>query len=402
MTKVTSISTPSMTAMYAFYPMVVIVGFIQLLVPSTIHIIMKQFQLNAGEVAVLPLLFFTGMLLNAFLITHLIKRLSVKQLMISGAIIVSASLLAASQSQLFILFALLFILIGFGNGIMVTLPGIYVTHLYSEKSAQLQSMLFSFMAVGFVIGPVFPGIVSYLQISWRWSLAFPGLLVLPALIPIILVKHESIDEAKKLTFHIVKEIISLDKRFFYGIIFAIIISAGSSVGLLTWLITFLEEERGASLGTSHIVLAVMGIAAILGRLIWAKVTPKVTVYRTLLFIIPISALFVLIAPLPDSSTINIILFFFAMIFVSGVNPLFLSAAAVYPKSHSSSAYTILFIAMSIGGILIPFGIGKVFQYAGPVIGMSSISLLFIVVTGLLVFMKKEIPVSEHMHRHPLP
>lgn len=402
MTKNTTSSVPSMAAMYAFYPMIVITGLVQLLVPSTIHMIMKHFHIKAGEAGVLPLIFFTGMMISAFVITHLIKKFSVKQLMISGAIIVSGSLLAVSQSQTFSLFAILYILIGFGNGIMLTLPGIYVTHIYSKKSAQLQSMIFSFLALGFVIGPVFPGIVSYFQMSWRWCFAFPGLLILPALIPIIFAKHEPIDKAEKLTFHIVKEIISFDRRFFFGIVIAIIIASGSAVGLLTWLITFFEDKRSASLGTSHIVLATMGIGAILGRLIWAKVTPKITVYRTLLTIIPISAVLVFIAPLPDSGTINIILFFVAMIFVSGVNPLFLSAAAVYPKSHSSSAYTILFISMSIGGILIPFGIGHVFQYAGPVIGMSSISLMFVIVTGMLLFIRKEIPVSEHIHKNPLP
>lgn len=398
----TKTPTPSMAAMHAFYPMVVITGFVQLLVPSTIHIIMKQFNLKAGEAAILPLIFFTGMMLSAFVITHLIKKFSVKQLIVSGAVIVSVSLLAASQSQTFMLFALLFFLIGFGNGIMITLPGIYVTHIYSKKSAQLQSIIFSFIAMGFVIGPVFPGIVSYLHMSWRWCFAFPALLILLALIPIIPAKHEPIDQAEKLTLRIVKEIISFDRRFFFGIVIAIIISAGSAVGLLTWLITFLEEERGASLEMSHVILAAMGIAAIMGRLVWAKVAPKFTVYRTLLTIIPISAILVFIAPLPDTGTINIILFFIALVFVSGVNPLFLSAAAVYPKSHASGAYTVFFISMSMGGVLIPFCIGQVFQHAGPVVGMSSISVMFVFVTAALLFIKKEIPISEHIHRNPLP
>ncbi len=391
-----------MAAMNAFYPMVVITGFVQLLVPSTIHMIMKHFHVEAGKAAILPLIFFTGTMISAFVITHLISRFSVKKLMLLGAIIVSGSLLIASQSQVFYLFALLYILIGFGNGLMVMLPGIYVTHLYSERSAQLQSMIFSFLALGFVIGPVFPSLVSYLHMSWQWCFAFPALLILPALIPIVFAKHEPIDKAEKLTIRIVKEIISFDRRFFFGIVIGLIISAGSAIGLLTWLITFLEEERGTSLEMSHIILSTLGIATIIGRLTWAKVTRKITVYRTLLFIIPISAVLVFIAPLSNSVVTNIILFFISMIFVSGINPLFLSAAAVYPKSHSSSAYTILFISMAIGGITIPFGIGQIFQHAGPVIGMSSISILFVIVTGLLLFIKKEIPISEHIHRNPMP
>lgn len=402
MIKNTTPSTKSMAPMHAFYPMIVITGFIQLLVPSTIHMIMKHFNLKAGEVAILPLIYFSGMMIIAFVITHLIKKFSVKQLMISGAIIVSGGLLAVSQSQEFILFALLFFLIGFGNGVMIMLPGIYATNLYSEKSAQIQSVIFSFLALGFVIGPIFPGIISYLDISWWWSFAFPGLLILPALLPIILAKHEPIDKAEKLTLHIVKEIITFDKRFFFCIVIALIISAGSATGFLTWLITFLEENRGTPVGAAHVILATMGVAAVLGRLIWAKVAPKITVYRTLLILVPISAILVFLAPLSQLVSINIVVFFIAMIFISGMNPLFLSAAAIYPKSHSSVTYTIFFISMSIGGILIPTGIGQVFQYAGPEVGMSSISLLFIIILVMLLLIKREIPISEHIHRNPMP
>jgi len=395
-------SSHSMAVMYAFYPMVVITGFVQLLVPSTIHMLMKHFHIREGEAGILPLIFFSGIMISAFVITHLIKKFSVKQLMISGAIIVSASLIIASQSHLFILFAILSFFTGFGNGIMVTLPGIYTTNIYSEKSAQLQSVIFSFLALGFVIGPIFPGIISYFDISWRWCFAFPGLLILPALIPIILAKHEPIDKAEKLTPHIVKEIISFDKKFFFRMVIALIISSGAAIGFLTWLITFLEDKRGTSPGTSHIILATMGIAAVIGRQIWARVAPKITVYRTLTLLVPVSTVFVFLAPLPNSVIINIILFFIAMIFISGINPLFLSAAAVYPKSHSSSAYTILFISISIGGIIIPFVIGQIFEYTSPIIGMSSISLLFVIVIVLLLSIKKELPISEHIHRHPMP
>jgi fucose permease len=146
----------------------------------------------------------------------------------------------------------------------------------------------------------------------------------------------------------------------------------------------------------------MGIAAVIGRQIWARVAPKITVYRTLTLLVPVSTVFVFLAPLPNSVIINIILFFIAMIFISGINPLFLSAAAVYPKSHSSSAYTILFISISIGGIIIPFVIGQIFEYTSPIIGMSSISLLFVIVIVLLLSIKKELPISEHIHRHPMP
>ncbi|NQU35693.1 MAG: MFS transporter [Bacteroidetes bacterium] len=394
--------TPSMKVMYAFYPMVIITGFIQLLVPSTIHMIMKNFSIQEGEAGMIPFIYFTGMLVSAFLITQLIKKLSVKQLMAMGALIVLVGLLVTSQINSYHIFAILFLLIGFGNGLMIILPGIYTTHHYARRNAEIQSLTFSFLAIGFVVGPVFPGIVEYFELSWKWCFAFPALLIIPALIPILLAKHEPIDNAEKLTLRIIKEIISFDRRFFIWIIFAVVLAAGSTTGFLTWLITFLENKRGTPVGMAHGVLAIIGIATVIGRMVWGKVSPKITVYRTLLFIVPIAALFVFVAPFPRSVTLNIILFIVATVFISGINPLFLSAAGAYPKSHSSSAFTLLFIAMAMGGIIIPFGIGLVFEHAGPVIGMSSISLMFLLVWIAILINKKEMPLSEHFHRNPLP
>ncbi|HJN05784.1 MAG TPA: MFS transporter [Bacteroidales bacterium] len=227
-------------------------------------------------------------------------------------------------------------------------------------------------------------------------------MIFPALIPIILTKHAPIDKAEQLNFRIIKEIIAFDKRFFLGLVIAVVISSGSGSGFLTWLITFLEVQRETSVGVAHLILASMGIAAFFGRLIWSRVGPKITVYRTLLLIVPISVALVFIAPLSKIVMMNIILFFIAMIFVSGVTPLLLSTATVYPKSHSSSAYTILFIFMSLGGMLIPFGIGHVFQQEGPVIGMSSISLLFIIVIGMILLIRKEIQIKKHQRKNPQP
>ena len=362
---------------------------------------MNHFGIKAGEAGILPLIFFSGIIFSAIAITHLIKKISVKFIMIFAVILVSASLITASQSHSFLFFVFLVFFVGFGNGIMVTLPGIYATNQHAEQSGKLQSIIFSFLAFGFVIGPIFPGIISYLQISWRWSFAFPGLLLLPAIIPILLVKYEPIDKAKKLTLHVIKEIISIDKKFIFGLILALTISAGASVALLTWLITFLEIERSTPIGVAHIVLSIMGIAAVSGRLLWGVVSAKLTAIRTLLIIVPISALLVFFAPLSQIVTINITTFFVAMFFVSGINPLLLSSSAIYPKSHSSSVYTILFLAMAMGGATIPFGIGLIFQHINSVVGMSSIAVLFITATGLLLFIKKEIPVLKHMLKNPL-
>jgi MFS family permease len=391
-----------MTVMFAFYPIVVITGFIQILIPSTIHMVMSNFGIGPGEAGIVSFIYFSGILISAIIITHLIKLYSVKALMIMSALLVALSLYLCFLLSTLNSFLVLYFFIGLGNGIMIILPGIYSTHQYGNKNAKIQATTFSFLAIGFIIGPVFPGLISYINLSWKWCFAFPGLLIIPALIPIVLTNFSNINNAEKLTVRVIRDVIKFDKRFFVGITIAVTIAAGSATAFLTWMITFLESSRNTTDGLAHMILALMGIGSVAGRQMWAKITPKGKVYKTLLVIIPAAALIILIAPISNTAIVNICLFFFASVFLSGINPLFLAAAGIYPRSHSSGVYTILFIFMSMGGILIPFAIGQVLQFTDPVIGMSSISFLFVIVLLALIYIRKEIPLSKHIHHHLLP
>ena len=359
---------PSAKAVYAFLPLVVITGFVQLLVPSTIHMIMKNYSVDPSTAGIIPLIYFTGILTSTIILTNLINHFSVKQILSAGAIIVSAGLIIISMLNNFVIFSLFYFFVGIGNGLLMVLPGLYSTHIYGKQGTRFQSMIFAFLAIGFVIGPVFPGFVSYENLPWRWCFAFPGILMMPALIPVLLTKYQPFENAAKLSLRTILQIIKFDKRFFRGIIIVVTLSAGTTAGLLTWLITFLENFRGLKTGSAHIVLSLMGLSSVIGRNIWGKISSKITCYKTMLIITPLSALFVFIAPLASSSIVNIIVFFIAIIFLCGINPLSMAAAAVYPQVHSSSAYSLFFCFGAIGGLVIPFGIGVVFQKLTPLSG----------------------------------
>lgn len=393
---------PSVKVIYAFLPLVIVTGFIQLLVPSTLHMIMKHYSLEPSKAGIIPLIYFAGILISTLTLTHIIRLLSIKQLLSTGAIIVSLCLILASQINNYYIFTISYFFVGIGNGLLMVLPGLYSTHVYGKKGAKFQSLIFIFLAAGFIIGPIFPGIIAFLGIAWQWCFVIPGLLILPTLIPILLSNHEPIDHAAPLTINTLREIVKFDSRYFYGAITIIALSAGASTGLLTWLITFLENYRGTNIGMAHIILASMGLSAVIGRLLWGKLSSKISCYKTLLIIVPISTIMVVIAPIPSNSIYNIILFFVAMIFLSGINPLGLASAGVYPQSHSSSAYSLFFSFGAVGGIIIPFAIGIIFQHTNPVIGMSSIAIVLLLILIALIIIKREIQYVKNLNNCPIP
>jgi len=391
-----------MKSMRAFYPLMVLSGFVQLVIPSTIHMIMKHFRLSEGEVGQLPLVYFTGIMLSAVLITQLIQKFSVKTLTLFSVLLVSVSLVAASLSQWFVLFVFFSFFTGLGNGTLVILPGIYATNVLSKESARIQSALFGFLSFGYIVGPLFPGLIENLKISWRWAIAGPGLFILPFVLPVLIARFERIEKAEKLSLRIIKDIFSFNPRFFLGLIVALILGGGAALGFITWLITFLEKEKGMVQSSAHLVLCGIGLTMVLGRLACGYLSKRFSSYRILIIITIVSTILAFFAPIPKVAMVNTVLFLLASLFFSGIYPLFLSAASVYPKSESSSAYTLFFIALSVGCLSIPYVLGHIFEYVGAVAGMSSVAVLFLGVLACLLFIKRELPVRKHAHHKPFP
>lgn len=382
--------------------MMIIAGFVQLLIPSTIHLIMGDFHLGEGVAGLLPLVFFAGIIISALLVTRLLENFSVKALVVSGALLVSASLVAASVTPWFALFVFFYFFAGLGNGSLIILPGMYATSTCGDETPRVQSMLFGFLSCGYIVGPFVPGIIENLEISWRWAVAVPGLLVIPFVIPVVIARLKRLTEVERISFKFIKEIVSFDRRFFVGLVIALIFAAGAALGLITWLVTFLEQERGMTRGTAHLVLAGLGVALLVGRLTCAHLARRFSAYKILLLLTPLAAVLTFLAPLPDSTTANVALFLLSALVYAGTYPLLLSAAKVYPKSQSSGAYTLLFIAMSVGGLAMTYCIGQIFQHLGAVVGMSSAAAMFIIVLAFLLALRREIPLSEHAHQKAFP
>lgn len=392
----------SMKAFYAFMPMIIIGGINQLIVPSTMTMIMKNFGISTAIAGILPLIYFFGLLVASLITPHLINKYPVKKLYIISTSLVSASLLSASLMTNFPLFSSLFVFMGFGNGIIMILPGVYSTHHFSEEGAKLQSLIFSFMALGFVIGPVIPGVIDHFNMPWKLSYIIPAIIALPLLLPVLTSNHQPIENTSSLSLKIFMEVVSFDKRFFIGIMIICAVGAGSSSAINTWVITFMEDSRNVQPAYAHLILSGMGLATVLGRCIWGRVATNSSVFKTLVFISSMAMVLIFVAPIPNKLLINIILFILTVVFISGINPLSLSASSLYPKSHSSSVYSILFSTASVGGLFIPSLIGIIFHNFGETVGISSVSLLILIILISLLIIKKELPVSEHINRHLLP
>jgi predicted MFS family arabinose efflux permease len=361
----------------AFYPLMIVCGVIQILAPSSISIIMRQLGIKESLGGLLQTVYFAGLLAGTLSLTRFMQRFSVKQIMLFQTLVLVASLLASAAAQWFVLLLLFFLFSGFSNGTLLTLPAIYITYIYGDESPRMQNVLYGFLSLGFVFGPIIAAIIARTETSWRWCLIIPALLTLPLALPLAFTRLESIPRPDKLSIKVIEKVLSFNRSLFIGLVLAFLLYAAAQASVNTWLVSFLEIERGMVSGAAHMVL--MGIAASLtaGRWICSYLAKRIDPFDILVFMTLASGILVFLAPLPDSKAASIILYMLLGLAYSGINPFLIGYASRFPEGESSAVLTAIVSAGAVGGVFFPYLIGLLNQHINPILGMSSVSIFVI-------------------------
>jgi len=377
----------------AFFPLMIVPGIVLLLAPSTVHAVMKDFGFRESLGGLLQVAYFAGGLVGILLITHFMQKVSVKRLILSQVALLSVSLLAASVCPWYHLVLLFLVIAGFANGILITLPGVYVTGVFPRSSHRAQTMLYSFFSLGVVTGPIISGLIINNGHSWRWSFAVAALMILPLTVPIALARLERIEGIEKLSPTVFRQVLAFNRRLFFGLLIALLLYIAAESALSMWMITFLEDKHGASAAAAHWVLTGLWVGITVGRWICGYLSRKIDPYRILIFISISSAVLILITPLTGSRTAIIIMYPLVGLFFAGIYPFLIGYAALFPHEYSSAVFTVFLAAGAAGGATLPYFVGLVNQFGGLALGMSSIALPVLGVIVCLYWLKAHVAID---------
>ena len=372
------------------YPLVIVPGIVHVLAPSTVRTIMEHLGFRESLGGLLQLVYFVGVLTGTLLITRFMQRFSIKQIALSQVLLLSVSLFAASAAPWYALLLFFYLFAGFANGILLTIPGVYITGVCGEASPRAQNILYGFFALGIVAGPIFPGLLARWGISWRWALAAPAILILPFAIPLVLVKLERLARVEKLSVKVLRDVLSFNRSLFLGLLFALLLYAGAKGSVSMWLVSFLERESGMGPGSAHLVLIILAALLMTGRWTCGYLSRKTDPFKILFLITAVSLVLVFIAPLLAPGKGSIILYPLVGLFGSGIFPFLVGYAAWFPSAESSAVFTSIIAGAAIGGAIFPYLIGLMNQHLNPKLGMSSIAILFLGVIACLIWIKPHV------------
>jgi len=276
-----------------------------------------------------------------------------------GSLILGVSFLAFYQTGWFGLNLLIMGLIGIGIGAYEGVTDAMLLDIHTRRETLHININHFFVTFGSIIITTY---LIFLQMNWRNATIQSGLfvLILAALFAITRLNRVQKDVQPyrdRLNF-------LLRERLMVAIFIATILVIGAEAGTVGILTTYLMDMRAFTQVTSKVGLVVFLSGMAVGRVLLGVITPKEQLSRYILVlfgfaVIVFTALFSL-----DSGNLVYGLIFLAGLAISALLPLMLTLTGLVYKDMAGTALGAIKVAIPLGGILIPFTMSILAEYAG--------------------------------------
>jgi len=305
-----------------------------------------------------------------FIITSLIAGILADRFGLKVILVIAGGLMAAgvagysSFSNTILLTASLFAM-GLGLGAIELGTNATIVQIHTQKTGLYLNLMAVLHGLGSLIAPLFAGWLLAMNVTWRtiyrWDIPMIALFVLLFLFlqfPKAQSQNNSIDFR-----NIPKVAFKGNLPWFYA---AIAFYVAAEIGVGSWLVTFLQDTRGASVLGSNQSLSLYFTLLTLGRLGGGFIVHRLGYLRSILFAAIGSLICISIGTFTSFSMfIPITGFFFSIIF-----PTFTASVSENVKENMNTILGVLYTFAGIGGLLGPWVIAQASDLLGLNLGFA--------------------------------
>ena len=296
---------------------------------------------------------YLGFLIATLITGFLADRFGLKSVVILAGLFLGIGIGGYSIFQTAILLSASLFVIGLGLGAIELGANAIIISLYRERKGLYLNLMAVMHGLGSLVAPLFAGLLLGMSISWRVVYRWDLLLIASFVIIFIFLRFPKAEETTQLDFrHIPQIAFKGQLPWFYA---AITFYVAAEIGMGSWLVTFLQDVRGASVASSTQALALFFGMIMIGRLIGGFFVHHIGYLRSILFM-TIGGIICLIAGLYGPKEVSLFLpltgFFLSITFPT--------ITAAVSDTHTVNANTILgvlFTFAGLGGIIGPWFIG---------------------------------------------
>lgn len=258
--------------------------------------------------------------------------------------------------------------IGFGLGSIELGCNALIINLHPQNKGRFLNLMSVMHGLGSTISPLFAGILLEKNYSWRvvyrWDLVLAALIILFFLFSRIPRQKASADEQFDLK-NIGK--ISLPPAILWSFA-AIGCYVAFELGIASWLVEFMQKDRGLDIIQSTRSLSVFFLLIMLGRFIGSFLVEKFGYAKSVLVCATLASICILTALLGPSGMAFMIPasgFFLSIIF-----PTITAVVSESKMGGSNTILGLLFTCAGLGGILGPWLVGIMADLGGLKVGFG--------------------------------
>jgi FHS family glucose/mannose:H+ symporter-like MFS transporter len=358
------------------------IGLINSIIGPAIPYLINEFGMNFSLIGTLFFIQFTFYFTSVLTAGVASDFFGKKPFLLIGASLMAAGLIglvfSKNESTIFLFIAF----IGAGFGILDGgLNSLFIDISGEQKGFGL-GLLHMFFGIGALSGPLIFSLASKTFLNWRFAFLIAScipILFFALFFPIRLLKVKSNENMR-----ISDVTILVKNNIIVQFIFLLFAYVGVEQAIAGWLPTYLIKILNVSYSTGSFTLSLFFIGLTIGRLLIGLISEKIGYSNTLLTLSLGASIFLLLIFISNSVNPIIIFFMLSGFFLSGIFPTAMAlVGSIFPK-YSGSLSGILTAAGGIGGMLLPFGMGVVSDYAGLKQGLfvpilASITMFFLAV-----------------------
>jgi predicted MFS family arabinose efflux permease len=349
----------------------------------------RNIGLSPYQIGLLVAMQNVGFILSVLLAGALADTYEKPKILLVGSLMLAFSFLTFYLSEQFWINLVLMLVFGAGMGVYEGVTDAMLLELHPARAGLHINVNHFFVTFGSIMIAAY---LLFLQMNWRQSVIQAGLVVLLLTIFFGLAKLKN--RSKRVERYSQRlSLLSRDRRI-VALAIATTLAVGVEIGSISLLTTFLVELRGFTPISANIGLIIFLVGIATGRLLVGFLTQKTRIMPYLLTLLGLSLLFssgLYFFPLGGLIYPAIFLVGLAL---SAILPLIITLAGLLYQEMAGTALGIIKTAIPLGGILLPFLMSLIAQYASFQISLLLFPLFFLLALGVLFFQFQPHKVSQ--------
>ena len=361
-----------------------IFGFTDNLKGPTLPAMLAELNINYGTGGNIFFGEYLGFLIATLITGLLADRFGLKLVILLAGICLLAGVGGYSSFQLPIFLAVSLFIVGMGLGAFELGPNAVIVNLHHERKGLFLNLMAVLHGLGSMLAPLFAGWLFTLNTSWRTIYRWDLILVAVFILLFIFLRFPKAEEKVELDFRHIPQIAFKSQLPWFYVVICLYVAA--EIGIGSWLVTFLQQSRDASVISSTQFLFLFFATLTAGRLVGGFFVQRVGYLRSIFFA-SIGGIICILLGLFGSGQLS---FFLPMsgLFFSIIFPTITAAVSDLHHENINTVLGVLFTFAGLGGLIGPWLVGWGSDLFGLQAGFA-IVLIFAVLMfiSILILMK---------------